>query len=583
MTARSTLVTAALVAALAAGLWIATAGRPSPRELETRREMLLPFDPADIQRIELAGGGSRTVLQRERGVWLVAEPLKDLADPAAVRKLLETAAGLGSYETIELGKEGRGPQAKEFGLASGKLSLALSGPGGKWEIWFGKETAIEGRQYARVAGTRLIDVVSSELADLAAGGADAFRNKFLFQMDAGDVTALRWRSERGGFELALQNGRWQILKPERARADSGRVQNLLRNLTRARLEEFLPAAGETAAPAALEGAVVEMESATGARSAIEGISENGGRLTGRLAGRNADVVLPAMIADLFRLAPRDLREQSLMRFNPDAVDVIRIEREGRVLSLSRDGERWKGDPGGFEADPEKAEVLMRMLAAAGLAEFAGDTRASVPEAGLDTPSATVRLLSRLSEDSAYDKAGEHPIGAVLFGASAPGGRVYAASEAEPFVFTVPAELAQYATTETAAWLSLAVLFGEPEDVTWIEAQSGAWRIARGKNDEWAIERGRGVLNPAAADSLARALARLRAVQWLDAAPPETTGPPDLALRFGWDHPDLEAEQALLLEVWTGPERHVGRLSGTKRCFTLSSPLTELLFMTPLSH
>ncbi len=583
MTTRSTFVGATLLAALATLLFVGTGGRLSIREMAARREVLLPFDPAGVERIELNSSGIRTVLQRVKGTWVMTEPQKDLADITAVRSLLNAASSARSFETIELQEDKSGPQLREFGLASGKMSLKIIGADGTHEIWFGKETAIDGRQYVRVPGTNLVDVATTELAELVEGGSEAFRNKFLFQIEAEDVTTLRWSSKKGLFELILKDGEWQIIKPERARADRSQVRNLLFNLTRARLEEFLPETYTSPTGETHEGAVVEIENAQGLKSRIEGIAEVKGRLVGRLLPREAGVALPAIIGGLFELTPRDFREKSLLRFDPDTVDVMRIEQNGKVLSLSRQGEKWQGEPGDFEADPELAVILMRMLSTPGLAQVAGDTLAEVPDAGFDSPTAILKLFSKLSEDSIYAKAGEHLIASVRFGRPTIDGRVYAATDAEPFVFTVPPEIVEYAVTDSSAWLNKAVLYGEPEDVTWIEGPSGSWRITRSRDNRWIIKAGRGVLNVAAAETLARALARLRALAWLDSTPEETKKPPTLSLRFGWDHPDQDAEETHLLEIWAGPHRNVGRLGREGKFFTLARPMTELLQTKPLSN
>ncbi len=580
MTFRSTLVMVTVAACAIGALIFQSRTQVSNRDIEVRQQALLDFDPGEVGAIRINNGSLTTRLEVIEGRWRVVEPFSDRADGLVIQELLREAADLRSHETIRAGRDEGELKAGDAGVSSPKLKLALALAGGKQtEIWFGKETVIEKRGYARLPGDDFIEVVDDKLKNLVALDPSAFRDHLLFPCDPVDVASLRIERQGGVLELRRTGDSWEIRRPERARADGAPVEALVKELTGLNAERFVDEKSVQPKTEASSSVKIIVEDSRGSEMTLEIPPGGSSPSLGYLPERDhVAVELPATIAKFVTLTPRELREPSLLRLMLDSVDRIAIRQGTNSLDFRRDGEGWRATQGGFPVDPVLVERLVARLSARGLAVFEAETAASLPDNGFDRPWAMIKFSSFLSEESVHQKAGEHPIAEIRLGAIK-NGRHLAQNSMEPFAYSVPSDLLDGFEPAESVWKDRSLLRGEPVDVRWIKDKSTDFRVERRDDDSWKRSGIRGKIVVGNLESVAASLAELRAVQWLSDAPP--SGKPVRHFEFGW-HPFSEEHQKTLeLRVWDVGGVPVAMITGEKAAFELPRPTFELLLL-PLS-
>ncbi|MFQ3578424.1 MAG: DUF4340 domain-containing protein, partial [Verrucomicrobiia bacterium] len=360
-------------------------------------------------------------------------------------------------------------------------------------------------------------------------------------------------------------------------ADRRASEALLNRLTSARSTGFL--ALEDAEKWAQQEPIgsITLRDEPGHESQLEIYWADENHAVGKMLDRNAFVAFEPDLISVLSLSSREFRERSILRLHIDSVDRIRIRKNGSTFQLRRDGDRWRFDGSPVYADPARIDHLLKLLSTPGLAEFEADTLASVANTGMENPTASIAFLAYSSENTVHTKAGEHLLAEVRFGAEVENQRVYAASDTEPYLFSVPRETLEALPNSPTDWRDPLVLRGEPEDLRWVEESQQGSRVERDDKDRWRIRRGRGVLRDSVLESRARTLASLKAVRWIQESPPNH--PPEISFRFGWHPASANSETPLTLQLWKHDQGWLGRLEGlaeSENLFLLSQPQVELL-------
>ncbi len=539
--------TTLLLAATAAGLFFAIrwyeSGAPSTREAAMLERRVAVFDPAAIDGIDIVNNEEKIKLRRNGAVWELREPVKDRADQAVVGEILGWAQMLQKEETFppkEVGKK----QLKRFGLSKPGLKLKLRGEKAPPEFLFGKETAVEGRSYLRMDDSREVYVTANALRDLVTRKVDALRDPRLSDLEARQVHRLAIRTAAGEIELEKEAGHWRLVKPLKARAHDGVVEELLTTLVGLPVLGFEAARGENlnrfglgepadtirlwsgdegAEPVVLSvGREVDAPVATPPPepvAAAEATPEKGARYA-RISTRDVVSTLPPGITRMLSLRPSELRDRSLVRVEFDMVDRITLQAAGQQpLVLQRRQEEWTLRSGSGEVRPAnraKIEALAEALRRREVSAFVADVAPDLAKYGLEEPALRVTLSAYASENTAESGAGELPIVRILFGA-AEGDTVYAKLEEEPFVVAVPRELVEAFRPEPVLWRSLSVLALPVPSVVALERREGEKPpvVLTRSEAGWPVEGG-GTVEMLNLESVLNTFARLHAIRWEEA-------------------------------------------------------------------
>ena len=524
-----------LVLALAgfAYIYFVDQHRSSTKDIAEEGNRVVKFERDKITAISIKNTEVKIELKKDdKGQWQITEPVKDRADSQTIQQLFTEAEALKYVDKIDNdGKGASKDQLKDFGLSDPVTKVRFTGGDKPVELLFGKDTASEGKGYAKLENSNAVYVIANALKTQLAKKADDFRDRNLTNIATTQVTKATLKTAAGEIEFQKnKDSHWSLTKPLKARGDDSKIRDLIAQAANARVESFAADAANLSTYGLQEPrGTLALFSEGSEQPAVLQIGTNPAdskeKTYARLSTRDAVVVVPKSIESLLATKPNDLRDKSLLRVEADIVDRIHIEGAGREkVVIARSGESWvrKADGKDVPINVAAATRLLTELGSAKVAGFVADVAADLAKYGLDQPAVRLTLSSYASENTAETKAGEKPIVTVLFG-KAENGIIYAKLDDEPFIVAVQPELLESVLTDPLQWQSLEIYQQKPEEITAVEVTREGQptvSIERDKEKGWKLAKGDGSVNQTSANSLVNTLAGLRAVRWVGAVKPE---------------------------------------------------------------
>ena len=437
MSPRATIVLLAFTLLAVGTLYFLRRNIEPTREAGENRRYAAVFDPEEIREIDIKRGDETVSLRRESAGWRIVAPAEDRASPEAVDRLLMAA------RFMEVRDRQTGRVAENFpeaGLVPPRLRIELRGTENVG-LDIGAGTALPQEVFAHVDGQRAVLRVADTIVELASAPAASFRDPRLTELVADDIEKFTVRRADGEMTLRRERGRWMIDKPVRAAADPQAVRAFLEPLLGLRVTAFGTRATEAAALLPAQEASISLTPRGGGEDLelrIEG--GDGETLNAFFKPRGGDVVVDAAAMGLFSVSPEELRDRSLGYVDIDTVDRIRIESDGKSVTLQREGAEWAGDADGTKRSQADVEKLATVFNEAKVGGFR--TAAGADETGLSMPAQRITFYAWLSENTAEEAAGAHVIAGAELGNAAPDGGIYARSAAGEETVTVPEALSE---------------------------------------------------------------------------------------------------------------------------------------------
>lgn len=440
MNPRATFALLALTLVVLGGLyWVRQTVDPTRAAAENRRFAVV-FEPDEVREIDIKRGDDRVSLRREPAGWRIAAPTEDRASPEVVDRLLMAA------RLMEVKDRTRSRTADKFpeaGLVPPRLRIELRGTKDT-AIDIGAGTALPQEVFARVDGEQSVLRVADTIVALASAPAASFRDPRLTEFTADDIEKFTVRRADGEMTLRRERGRWMIDKPVSAAADPRAVRAFLEPLLGLRVVSFGAPAVDPAAVLPVQEAALSLTPRGGGEDLElrirSGEDKEGETLAAFFQERGGNLAVDRSAEALFSVSPEQLRDRSLGYVDLDTVDRIRLESDGISVTLRRTGEDWTGDPDGRKRD---AAQIVRLVSAFNEAQIGGfRTAAGTEETGLEHPSSRISFEAWLSENTAEETAGAHPVAGAELGNAAPDGGIYARAHGSDETVTVPPALAE---------------------------------------------------------------------------------------------------------------------------------------------
>ena len=206
--------------------------------LDTPR--LTAVDRSTIKSFTIRNGEGTMSFRLSEDGWLIDAPVKDRADESTVAQLFTTLEGLDmNLRKIAPSKTKKTKELqKELGISSGEVSLKLGGSK-PLELLLGKDTAVEGKVYARIDGGEATYVMPNDLRALLSKGVKDWRDRKLTNIAGGEVTKVILKTAKGEIEAVRKKANWTLVRPLKARADNQKLGDLIASATAPRVEEFI--------------------------------------------------------------------------------------------------------------------------------------------------------------------------------------------------------------------------------------------------------------------------------------------------------------------------------------------------------
>jgi hypothetical protein len=584
MKTKTTLLLLAVVIAVAAYIKFYESKAPNTEEAKRQAGNVVNFEREALEGIVIQNGDDKIDLRKQDQKWRLEAPFKDQADRGAIDSLLADLDSWQKFDSIpasEIAKDKS--KLDEFGLSKGKLKLKLIGKEMPSEITFGNDAALQGKMYVRVGDGNDVFVAAQSVRNDIAKKPEDFRDKKLTDLATAQITRALLKTAAGEMEMEKKGDNWEIVKPLRARGDDQKIADLLAQVTTAQIQQFVAEDRGDLRPYGLaepRGSITLFagDDKTGQTLHI------GGPLTAtgekdkdqvyvRFTARNAVYTLPKKIEEMLAVKPADLRDRHLVRIDPNILDRITIEAEGKGKTvLARTDENWTiANRNNQPANGGEVTRMLDLIRAEQVTKFVEDVASDLPKYGLDKPQVQVTFSSFSSENTPESTAGEHPFASIAFG-KVEGEDVYARLGDEPFIVSVRRSLLDNIFADPLQWQELAIFRFKPDEVHKLTVTNDReYELVRNEKKEWTWVKGSEPINSVNVQSLVNTLSVVRAVRWAGAtSSAHGVDKPQLTITFTTS-PDDKTVHKLFVGASAGEGMWFARTDEREGTFVMSSP------------
>jgi Domain of unknown function (DUF4340) len=528
---KSTLFLLVITGGVFAYLFLVERNRLNTADAAREAQNVVNLSREKINGIVIQNGDDKIDIRRKDDKWRLETPIKDQADASVVNNLLAELENWQKEATVSL-KEMEADKSKlsDYGLASPKLRLKLSGENAPPEIWFGKDAALEGKMYVRFANSKETFLVNQSVKKTIDKKPEEFRDRKLTDLIMAQVVRAVLKTPAGEMELQRTGDHWDIVKPLHTRADDQKVGDMIAQVTTARIQQFVADDKGDLHPYGLaepRGSITlftqdDKPGAPGQTLQIGSVPEKEKeQVYVRFSPRAFVYTLPKKVEELLNNKPNDLRDRHLVRIDTKILDRITIDAPGKGKTvLARKDENWTiASRNNAPANSTEARHLLDLMQNEQVAKFVEDVASNLPKYGLDKPQLTVTFSSFASENTAETKAGEQPFASVAFG-KIEGDNVYARVGDEPFVVAVRRTLVDQILTDPLQWQDLSIFNFKQDQIHRVTVKTDKeFELIRGANNQWSWAKGSGPINQPNVQSLLSTLSTLHAVRWIGATLP----------------------------------------------------------------
>jgi len=594
---RNTLILAMVTLAGVAYFRFVEMKRPSTEEAQRQAQKMVNFDRTKIDGIIIQNGDQKTEIRRHDNKWRLETPIKDQADGTLVETLLSDLENWQKEGSIPA-KEINADKSKlaEYGLNNPKLKLKLLGHDRPPEILFGKDAAMERRMYVRFQNSKETFLAGRSVKEDIDKKPEEFRDRKLTDLSNAQVRRVVLKTPAGEMELEKKDTHWDIVKPLRARADDQKVNDLISEVTSARIGQFVADDRGDLRPYGLaepRGSVTlfdqeqkkDQKVEIGESIKVFGREDKGQTLQigsvpekekeqvyVRFTPRESVYTLAKKIEEILNTKPADLRDNHLVRIDTNILDRITIDAPGKAKTVlaRKDGNWTIASRNNATADSGAVQRMIDTLQNERVTKFVDDVASNLPKYGLDKPQLQLTFSSFASENTAETKAGEQPFATIAFGKEE-GENVYARLTDEPFVVAARRALIDQISPDPLRWQDLSIFKFKPEQIHRVSVTiDKETSLERGQNNQWHWMKGSGQINQANLQSLLNRLSNLYAMRWLGATTPQQGfDKPELVLAFTTS-PDNKTSFKLIVGAPNNDGTLCARVNGRDGTFAISN-------------
>lgn len=543
MRTRSTLILAALVAALGTWIYLVESEGPTTSELEERKQnVFASFDRDQVESLELTHDGRAVKLEKKAGKWRVVRPVETGADEGAVDAILSAVEFLSKTRTIDAADAKK--KRADLGLDHPRVrgTFRIRGQARSFSVG-GADPTGEG-VYLSVRGDEHVYVVPKDFHDSVAKGLGELRDKRIVEVRVSKAKAVVIRGGAAEARLRKSEGAWHLEAPVRGRASKAKVEEIVRGMEALRAERFVADGAGDLGPYGLApawrtvkvdvegGSPVTLLVGTVCDAEVEGESEDAGR---RHVMREGTRTVACARSDLWRTLeadPRTLRDRRLLTTRDEDVTKIELAQKGRKVRIERDGDDFRiVEPGKAPADRDAVVRLLselRSLEATELVPAEG-----LGEKGLEPPAVTLTI----------EREGGREI---LQVGARDGDAAWVRRGEEPEVLRAPARIVELAVVDALRFRPRRIVNDDALDAVSLKIQAGGTTQELGKTEGvWRVTSP----VPFRADSLAardlvRRVAELTVERWVAerAEPAHGLGTPRLRLTVKFERHGEAADE-----------------------------------------
>lgn len=471
------------------------------------------------------------IATRTNNTWQITQPKAYPAQAASIEDLLAALEELTTSIRITEAELRKRPTSDEdFGFGSPQASLIIWEGEQRTIIHVGAKTSPGDQVYLEVVGSEGgAYVVDADLLKHIPRSVNDWRDTTLLGLERVAFDRVAVTNTGPAFATVLQRDTnthaWRMTWPLRVRADSGRIEDSLRQLQNLRIKQFISDEPKTdleslgLAPPELELSLSEGTNITVAMQFGKSPTNDAGQVYGRRMGANSVFTVAKESIAAWRVSAREtFRDPLLLRLN-DPVSAVQVQaRESFSLTRQTNG-AWRILPENLPADAALADDFLSILGGLQIFDFVKDVvnPPDLPQYGLTSPASKyiVECAPANSSSSASNALStELDFG---FGTNRPG-RVFARRTDESSVYAISTNefsrlpVAGWQLRERRLWQ---ISTNDIAGIT-IEQKGRKRQLVRNGLYDWGFAPGsQGVLpNVLAVEETVRGLAQVSALVWV---------------------------------------------------------------------
>lgn len=336
---KSTLIV--LVVAIALGCFVYfydSKHTPKPAVDETSKSAFT-MKAGTISSLTIQNASATISLSKKGSDWDLTQPVETRADQTAVSSIVNDLTDLQIQRSFT-----PTDNLSKYGLADPALKIDFRGANGSsHSVELGNKDFSNSAVYAVVDGSKQIDMLSPSLFDDANKPVSQLRDRSILDLDNAVVTALTISDPSGHFSLTKEKAGWEISNPRQVLADSSAIDGLVSSLSN---NKFTDVVSETASDPAKYGlahpSVTIDATAQGGKQFHLVLSKKGNDYYGRDLSRPLIFSIDAPVYNLFDKTFFDLRDKSILQFDPAAVESVTVQNANGTMECSQGGknDQW---------------------------------------------------------------------------------------------------------------------------------------------------------------------------------------------------------------------------------------------------
>jgi len=398
---------------------------------------LFKFKPQEVVIVSINKDGKVIEMERWDDGWRMTKPIKTKADGKIIEDFLKQVTTSRNDAEYVMDKNPTDERILEFGLANPtvKVTFKVGREMVPHTILFGNRAPTMGVAYARVEGDKAIYRVLADARSEADKDALYFRDKSVLSVDplTLDQLSIRRASEHILVKLP-ENGKWEIVKPKKSRADHARVLELLASLSNAEITAFVEEDKKNLKKYGLDKPAIKLmlwqrnEPDPNIKLFVGNRSPQKRGYFCYMSDRDYIFVLSEEVINVIPVKGKELRSRELIFFEKDNIDRIEVRKRGASIVLLKDSQKeWRnGTVDGAKVDFNLVDEFLGDLMEFKIRDFTTGNLRLMGKYGLDP--AKIQLLL-------WEKGSATPI-TLSIGKKSPSGRVYAYAGVEKMIVEV---------------------------------------------------------------------------------------------------------------------------------------------------
>lgn len=210
---------------------------------EDSRKVFPRFDPSEVRSISVrASAGEEIQIQRTDNSWRIVKPIRYPADSERVTAVLKALSELEWKSRLSSDELKDRPNAQEeFGMTAPQLAIGIETSNHTHHLDIGATSAVADEVFLQVRGGDNIYLASADFLKPVSVNKDDWRDKALVRFDDLQFDGLRITNDAKVVELNSdrKTGLWRMQTPLQARADTPKLEELLKALGKVKAATFV--------------------------------------------------------------------------------------------------------------------------------------------------------------------------------------------------------------------------------------------------------------------------------------------------------------------------------------------------------